>query len=153
MVWATQCVSCSELENFSQCVFCTNFLALYFMMVFTVEKMWGRPSRSKLETKNTSFVILSSCRSCVLPNLIALFKLFKLYCVSQIFYCISLLISDLFEVSCICVRIILQVFLAYKSTLSFSLISTIGYPIKYYFNLITKQIIQYDNNFFKNINK
>ena len=23
-----------------------------------------------------------------------------------------------------------------------------GYPIKYYFNLITKQIIQYDNNFF-----
>ena len=31
--------------------------------------MWG-PSSGKLETKNTSFFVLASCRSCVLHNVL-----------------------------------------------------------------------------------
>ena len=57
-------------HNFSLCVRCSNFQALYFMMVFIGEKnRWG-PSSGKLESKNTSFFVLASCRSCVLHNVL-----------------------------------------------------------------------------------
>ena len=58
-------------KNFSQCVLCTNFLALYFMMVFIGENTCG-------VTKNISFFILASYRSCVLHNLLVALSRYKL---------------------------------------------------------------------------
>ena len=66
-------------NNFLQCVLCTNFLPLYFMIVFIVlEKTQVGPSSGKLETKNTSFFVLGSCRSCVLYNLLVALSRYKL---------------------------------------------------------------------------
>ena len=39
--------------------------------------MWG-PSSGKLETKNTAFFVLASCRWCVLPNLLVALSRYKL---------------------------------------------------------------------------
>ena len=63
IVWATQCVSCSKAGNQLLAVRTLHqFSAIIFHDgVYWRKHRWG-PSSGNLETKNTSFFILVSCR-------------------------------------------------------------------------------------------
>ena len=70
---AAQCVSCPKQEQITTYVLwagpgCKHFVALYCLMVFIHETHVS--SSGRVKTKKASILILASCRSCVLRNVL-----------------------------------------------------------------------------------
>ena len=78
VVCATQCVSCQKQEQ----LLAVRPLHQFYLIIFHDGVYWRKkqlgPSSGKLETKNTSFFVLASCGSCVLPNLLVALSRYKL---------------------------------------------------------------------------
>ena len=78
VVCATQCVSCQKQEQ----LLAVRTLHQFYLIIFHDGVYWRKkqmgPSSGKLETKNTSFFVLASCRSCVLPILLVALSRYKL---------------------------------------------------------------------------